>query len=318
MQTQRKDNPNIDNIRGLKAWILAARPKTLSGAAVPVMIGITLAFNIKGWQELQLIPAVLCLLFAFIMQIDANFINDYYDCLKGNDNSDTRLGPRRACSEGWISLSAMKRGIIITTILACLCGLPLAFFGGWEMVIIGIICVIFCFLYTTTLSYLALGDVLVLCFFGIIPVCLTYFLCTNNDTLTEIPYQVLLISIACGLIIDTLLIVNNYRDYENDKSNGKMTLVTHIGQKYSALLYFALGLIGAHITGILILKQHRLIDFLLATLLMLVYLTLHARTYRKMKKTQGKELNKILGKTARNIFIFGLLTTISFILKALI
>ncbi len=309
---------NNKKIQGLKAWLLAARPKTLSGAAVPVMIGIALAFNTVGWQQLQLVPAFLCLLFAFIMQIDANFINDYYDSLKGNDDSKTRLGPKRACSEGWITLPAMKRGIVITTLLACLCGLPLIYFGGWQMIIVGILCVIFCFLYTTTLSYLGLGDILVLVFFGIIPVCLTYYVCASYTTLTAIPFYVLLISVACGLVIDTLLIVNNYRDYENDKRTGKMTLVTRIGLKYAVLLYFAIGLIGAHITGILILKQHHLIDFILATLLMFIYLTLHARTYRKMKQTKGKALNNILGKTARNIFIFGLLTTLSFILKTVI
>ena len=305
-----------------KAWILAARPKTLSGAAVPVMIGIAMAFRIVGWQTVQILAAALCLLFAFIMQVDANFINDYYDCLKGNDDSATRLGPKRACSEGWITLPAMKHGIIITTILACLCGLPLVYFGGWQMIIVGILCVVFSFLYTTKLSYLGLGNILVIVFFGIIPVCLTYYVCTQTTRLglsfhpsvLEIPKNVVLTAIACGLIIDTLLIVNNYRDYDNDKRDGKITLVVRIGKKAAATLYFVLGLVGAHITALLIFKGYRLLDIVLASIIMLIYLSLHARTYRKMKRLEGKELNNVLGETARNIFVFGVLTTLSYVI----
>ena len=99
----------------IKAWILAARPKTLSGAAVPVIVALT-----KAWADtdsIVWIPAVLCLLFALIMQIDANFVNDYFDCIKGVDGKD-RLGPERACAQGWVTLPAMRWMIAATTLLA--------------------------------------------------------------------------------------------------------------------------------------------------------------------------------------------------------
>ena len=87
------------NIRtnSMKAWLLAARPKTLSGAAVPVMIGLALAYcDARFYEEgvFNWTAAVLCLLFAFAMQIDANFINDFYDYVNGADDVETRLGPR--------------------------------------------------------------------------------------------------------------------------------------------------------------------------------------------------------------------------------
>ena len=141
----------------IKAWYLAARPKTLTAAAVPVLLGIALAY--KDAQQIQTLPALLCLLFAWVMQIDSNLVNDYFDFKHGNDD-ETRLGPKRACAEGWITLGAMKWGIILTTLLGCAIGLPLVLFGGWEMVIVGICCVVFCFLYTTCLSYLGMGDIL--------------------------------------------------------------------------------------------------------------------------------------------------------------
>ena len=167
---------NSDNVKvnSVVAWFLAARPKTLTGAAVPVMIGTSMAMADNAGC-IDVVPAVLCFLFAFIMQIDANFVNDYFDCLKGNDD-ETRLGPKRACAQGWISVCAMRKGIVFTTVLACIAGLPLVFYGGWTMIGVGALCVLFCFLYTTSLSYLGLGDLLVLVFFGIVPVSLTYFL----------------------------------------------------------------------------------------------------------------------------------------------
>ena len=95
-----------------RAWLLAARPKTLAGAATPVLIGAALAY---ADGQFQWLPALVCFLFAGLMQIAANFINDLVDCLKGTDRED-RLGPERACAQGWISPGAMKLGIIFTII----------------------------------------------------------------------------------------------------------------------------------------------------------------------------------------------------------
>ena len=228
----------------LKAWILAARPKTLSGAAVPVMIGTAIAWAETTTNNFQVIPAILCFLFAFIMQIDSNFINDYFDCIKGNDDVETRLGPKRACSEGWITLPKMRMGLIITSLLGCLTGLPLVIYGGWTMIIVGALCVLFAFLYTTKLSYLGLGDILVLVFFGIVPVYFTYWVIVPQE-MQVFNLRLLFVGIACGVVIDTLLIINNYRDRDNDKRDGKNTLVVRIGTTASELLYQNLGFTGA-------------------------------------------------------------------------
>ena len=126
----------------IQAWILASRPKTLSGAAVPVMIGVSQGI-VESAGNIRLIPALLCFLFAFIMQVNANFINDYFDYKRGNDGED-RLGPLRACTQGWVTPGAMLRGILITTCLACLIGLPLIIYGGWMMIAVGAFCVGFC------------------------------------------------------------------------------------------------------------------------------------------------------------------------------
>lgn len=297
----------------LNAWILAARPKTLTGASVPVMIGIAFAFKDLSWENFQIIPALLCTLFAFIMQIDANFVNDYFDCLKGNDDRETRLGPRRTCSEGWITLPAMRKGLIATTLLACIIGLPLIYYGGWEMILIGLLCVAFCFLYTTKLSYLGLGDLLVLVFFGIVPVCLTYYVILPKG-LQTITWQVFVASLACGFIIDTLLVVNNYRDRENDKQANKNTLIVRIGEKRAEQLYHWLGFLGLLLMDSVFIFSYSSMKTLSLTLLFF-YLFLHQKAFTEMKRIKhGKELNKVLGLTARNMFVFGLLATIGILL----
>ena len=292
----------------MKAWLLAARPKTLSGAAVPVMIGLSLAYSDARFYvdgAFNWIAAVLCMLFAFAMQIDANFINDFYDFVNGTDDVETRLGPRRACAQGWVTLEAMKKAIALTTCLACVIGLPLALFGGLEMIAVGIVCVVFAFLYTTFFSYQGLGDLLVLVFFGLIPVGCTYYIQLHTMT-----WEVFLASLACGLVIDALLIVNNFRDRDNDRLAGKNTIIVKLGPDAGLQLYLGVG-IGAIILGGTF-WQH---GHPLASLLPIIYLLLHLFTFLKMKHIyQGKALNLCLGETARNIFIYGLCVSLGILL----
>lgn len=301
------DETNV-RVNSLKAWILAARPKTLTGAAVPVMIGIACAVAMYGWCGIRVVPAVLCMLFALIMQVDANFINDYFDFMKGTDD-EQRLGPKRACAQGWITASAMRSGLFVTTLLACIVGLPLVYYGGWEMIMVGLACVVFCFLYTISFSYIGLGDLLVLVFFGIVPVCMTYWLTAPPTALTSIPFAVVLMSIACGLIIDTLLVVNNYRDIENDRRAGKLTLIVRIGERGGLVLYLMLGLVGTilAIAGVVLLDWH---DGQWTQSLLIIYTPFHTWAFNEMRYIRkGAELNRVLGMTARNMFIFGLLAS---------
>lgn len=291
-----------------QAWLLAARPKTLTGAMVPVMIGLALAWTDGkeyGDDVFNTVAAILCALFAMIMQIDANFINDFYDYAKGNDDAATRLGPLRACTQGWVKIDSMKKAIATTTIFACLVGLPLVYYGGLEMILIGLLCVVFCFLYTTHLSYIGLGDVLVLVFFGIVPVCITYYIQLHTMT-----WEVFLASIACGLVIDGLLMVNNYRDRENDERDGKRTLVVEIGEKSAERFYLCLG-----VTAVLLGITFWMNGHVLAFVLPILYLLLHTFTWLKMKRiNHGKELNVCLEETARNMLVYGLCVSIGLLL----
>lgn len=304
----RKKIMSEDNIvrNSARAWLLAARPKTLSGAAVPVVIGLSMAYSdLRAAGTFAVLPALLCVLFAFVMQIDANFINDYFDFVRGNDD-ETRLGPERACAQGWVSVGAMRVAIALATGMACLIGLPLIFYGGAWMLLVGAVCVAFCFLYTTHLSYHGLGDVLVIVFFGLVPVCVTYYVETRGLTAC-----VIVAALACGLVIDTLLVVNNYRDIDNDRRAGKITLCVRLGEQASRHLYLALGIV-AFLAGAVFVAY----GYVVAAWLPFPYLFLHHSSYMKMKRIgKGAALNAVLGETARNMFAYGLLVSTGIILS---
>lgn len=289
----------------IKAWILAARPKTLAGALTPVLIGSALAFMHGSFHWL---PVFICFLFAGFMQIAANFINDLFDYLKGSDRED-RLGPERACSQGWISPRAMRWGILTILIVACLTGSTLLYYGGMQLIGVGLVCVLFAFLYTTgpyPLSYNGWGDILVLVFFGFVPVGGTYYVQSlnwNND--------VTVASLLCGLVVDTLLVVNNYRDREADKKSGKRTIIVRFGEKFGSYLYLWLG-ISATLGCLWFLRDQRYY----AALLPLLYVIPHVLTWRKMVKIHsGKKLNSILGETSRNMLLFAILLSLGMILS---
>lgn len=289
----------------IKAWILAARPKTLAAAATPVFLGCSLAYT-DGY--FQWIPALLCFLFAFSMQIDANFINDYYDYLKGSDRED-RIGPERACAQGWITLSAMKKGMLFTTLLSCLWGILLLRYCGLEMIPVGLLCVLFAFLYTAgpyPLAYHGWGDVLVIVFFGFVPVGCTYYTMAHGWT-----WNVTIACAACGLVSDLLLMLNNYRDREQDKISGKRTLIVRFGEPAGRWAYLLLGILAVGLCAF-----YAFDGYLTATLLPLLFLVPHFSTWRDMIRIfKGKELNIVLGKTARNIVLFGLLLSLGLILS---
>ena len=295
----------MENIKqnSFHAWILAARPKTLTGAIIPVMIGTVLAF---ADGQFHIIPAMLCMLFACGMQIAANFINDLFDYLKGTDRED-RLGPERACAQGWISPNGMKGGIAVIVALSCLIGCGLLFYGGWELVVLGALCVIFAFLYTTILSYKGWGDALVIVFFGFVPVGGTYYVQAHAVTT-----DVLVASLICGMVIDTLLIVNNYRDRDQDALSGKRTLIVRYGETFGQRFYLSLGILAA-----LLCLWFALCGNLFAGILPLIYIYPHVRTWQRMVKIRnGKKLNSILGETSRNMLLLGVLLSVGMIISS--
>lgn len=302
----------MDKESSLRHWILAARPKTLTGAMIPVILGSALAYHdgVLNWPLV-----VCCALFAGFMQIAANMINDLYDYQKGTDRED-RLGPERACAQGWITPEAMRKGIAAVLCLASVAGMT-AFWMCWqnlpyhgtELIATGILCIIFAFLYTYGLSYIGLGDVLVLLFFGLVPVCGTYYIQAH-----QITWPCILLGFIAGISIDALLVINNYRDRDQDRISGKKTIIVWGGEKFGRYLYMLIGPFVAVLSiwfGYLL--NGNILYFQIAVY---IYLVLHINAWYKMNRIRsGKALNRILALTSLNMFILAILLALVIILQ---
>lgn len=281
----------------LYAWVLATRPKTLAAALAPVCVGCALAV----WSGcFRPVPALLCMLFAVLMQIASNFINDVCDFLKGNDRED-RLGPRRACAQGWISPGRMKAGIAAVVALALCTGVPLAFYGGTDMLWVAAVCVACAYAYSAGPYPLAAhgwGDVLVVVFFGIVPVGFTFYV----QSLEWTP-QATLAGLAVGICVNLLLTVNNFRDRDQDIISGKKTLVARFGADFGLRYYLALGGFACLFSGMLAAHGMRF-----GGLLPLLFLIPHYKVWNMIAEIhEGRALNRCLGLTSRNILIFSAL-----------
>ena len=287
-----------------QAWMLAARPKTLTAALIPVLTATALAAA-KGKFALR--EAALCIAFAALMQIAANFINDLFDFLRGTDGAE-RLGPERACAQGWITPRAMRVGIAVVLTAACAAGLALLVGAPEPLILIGVgaACVVFAFLYTTLLSYCGMGDMLVWVFFGLVPVWGTYYVQAGAPC-----PEVWWLAAACGLLIDTLLVVNNYRDRDTDRIAGKRTLVVLCGERFGSLFYLLQGVAAYVCAAMTALHGH-----LWMAVLPMFYLLPHYLTWRKMNALyKGRALNRILGYTSRNMMMMGLLMVAALLTK---
>ena len=285
------------------AWLEAARPRTLTASVSPVLVGCALAYR-EG--VFQWIPALLCICVALLAQIASNFANDYFDFKKGADGED-RVGPERAVAQGWISPQAMLQGTWITLGVACLAGCGLLAYGGWRLIFVGIAIALCVLAYSAgpfPLAYHGLGDVCVLLFYGIVPVCFTYYV--QALTFSSLA---LILSLSIGLLSVNILIVNNYRDYRQDKASGKRTTIVLFGRRFGRVIYLINGLLALALVFPLIIQLDVTFQVFYG-----IFFVLFIATWQEMRRKEGQALNRTLGHTARNVFLFALLLCMTLLL----
>lgn len=209
----------------LKSWFLAARPKTLPAAIVPVWSGCLYVFYFKRVFDLKL--AVLTVLGAIIIQIATNFFNDVIDAEKGTD-TDARLGPKRMTSSGLLSSRKVYAAAFTMLLCALVVGIILFQARGWWVIIIGLPSLYLSYGYTGgpyPLAYRGLGEVFVILFFGLLAVGGTVFIQTG-----EWMSGAWILGLQIGLLSAVLIAINNYRDLEEDRAAGKRTIVVRFGR----------------------------------------------------------------------------------------
>lgn len=226
--SESSEQPAVTALRG---WYLAARPHTLPAAVVPVLVGTALAL---ADRHFQLTVALATLLASLLIQIGTNFANDYYDFRKGADTEE-RLGPLRVTAGGIFTPRQVAAATAITFALALLIGVYLVSVGGLPILLIGIFSILSGIAYTGgpyPLGYNGLGDIFVFVFFGLVAVAGTYLLQAGSIT-----FGALLAAVPVGLLCTNILVVNNLRDVDTDRTAGKRTLAVRIGREATRRQY---------------------------------------------------------------------------------
>lgn len=209
----------------LKSYVIAARPKTLPAAIVPVWVGCALAWHSTG--NINWYLAVWTLLGAGAIQVATNLFNDAIDFERGAD-TEKRLGPRRVTASGLLSPRAVYRGALVCLLVACLCSIPLLQCRGWVIVGIGIPSLYLAYGYTGgpfPLAYLGLGELFVVLFFGLVAVGGSFFVQTG-----QWDWPAVILGLQVGLLSALLIAINNLRDVEEDRKSNKKTLAVRFGE----------------------------------------------------------------------------------------
>ena len=282
-------------------WIAGARPKTLPAAIAPVLVGTAFA----GYNA-TVLHTFLALIVALALQVGVNYANDYSDGIKGTDAD--RVGPMRLVGSGAATAKDVKSAAFISFAIAAIAGLILASRTSWLLIILGAICILAAWTYTggpKPYGYQALGEVSVFIFFGVVATVGTYYVQTES-----VSREVLLASFAMGALACAILVLNNLRDLENDKSAEKKTLAVVMGDQgtrdlYKWLMFFALAMSVA------------LTFFSFFYLLALLSLPLVSKSVRAVNSgASGTALIDLLAKTGRIQIIYALALSFAALLVA--
>ncbi|MGI9239806.1 MAG: 1,4-dihydroxy-2-naphthoate octaprenyltransferase [Verrucomicrobiales bacterium] len=217
-------------LESIRHWLLAARPKTLPAAVVPVWIGTVLADRLLGDGGIKPVLAWCTLLSAVAIQVATNFFNDALDAEKGAD-TERRLGPQRASASGLIGAPVMLRAACIALVVAVALSLPMVLARGLPIIAIGLCSMICAYAYTGgpfPLAYRGMGEIFVIFFFGIVAVAGTVYVQTGTLEAVGI-----LVGIQVGLYSSVLIAINNLRDQAEDECSRKFTLAVLFGQTFA-------------------------------------------------------------------------------------
>jgi 1,4-dihydroxy-2-naphthoate octaprenyltransferase len=290
-------SPTNPQFTFFQTWLLAARPKTLPAAAVPVMVGTAVAISERVFNPG---PALAALLGALLIQIGTNLANDVFDYKKGADTT-ARLGPLRVTQAGLLSPGQVLAGMWLTFGLAALIGVYLVVVGGWPIVAIGLLSIASGLAYTGgpfPLGYNGLGDLFVFIFFGLVAVCGTYYV--QAGMVSTVAWWA---AVPVGLLATAILVVNNLRDIDTDRAAGKKTLAVRFGARGAQIEYILL-LAGAYLVPLLMWLTSVSSAW---TLLAWLSLPLVWPLVRLILHEKGRPLNQALAGTARLELVYGLL-----------
>lgn len=286
-----------------REWVGGARPRTLTAAISPVLVGTAIAVSLDSAIAGR---AALALGVAIALQIGVNYANDYSDGIRGTDQ--VRVGPIRLVGQGRAPAAHVRRAAFIAFAIAAVLGLYLtALTGQWWLLGVGAVSIAAGWFYTggpRPYGYAGLGEVFVLVFFGIVPVVGTAYVQTLSFTA-----PMFLAGIATGLLATAILIANNLRDIPTDIHAGKHTVATRLGDANTRRLYvFSIAL-----AFILVIALGAIVSWMVLIALVSA-LAAVAPVRTVLSGAQGKALIPVLQGTSLLLLVFGLLLSLGFVL----
>jgi len=282
-----------------RIWWLAIRPATLTISLVPVLVGAALAWHDTG--RLLWMPFALAALAALLIQVGTNLYNDVGDYERGADRSE-RLGPPRAVSSGWLTPSEVRSAVLFVFGAAVLVGAWLVWYGGWPIFALGVASVVAGYAYTggpRPIAYSATGEIFVFVFFGLAAVLGTYYLQTG-----ALHWPAVVPAAMVGLLAAAVIVVNNYRDLDGDRSVGKRTLAVRIGREWSKVEFVLLIALPYALLPLLALATAAGWSLVLPALSLPIAIWIAVRFIRERP---GPQFNRILADTAQLQFAFSCL-----------
>ena len=296
----------------MKHWIQAARLRTLPLSVSGIIVGSFYAMSqsMFNWKIV-----IFALSTTLGLQILSNFANDYGDGIKGTDNED-RVGPKRAIQSGVITPAAMKRALVITSVLTLISAILLIYVAfkdhnlGFSLfyLALGILAIASAIRYTvgnSAYGYRGYGDVFVFVFFGLVSTLGIYFMFAK-----EMDWLLILPATAIGLLSVAVLNLNNMRDEASDRKSNKNTLVVKMGAANAKVYHYFL-VISAMI---LVLEFSYFKEFNIDQYIyVLAYIPLITHLVTVYKNKNPKELDPELKKVALSTFALSVLLSLSMI-----
>lgn len=291
----------------MNRWLIGARLKTLAAALVPVALGAAAAMvDVQTGESIVWWRVAAALIVSLALQVGVNYANDYSDGVRGCDK--VRIGPVRLVASGLASARSVRNAAFMAFGVAILAGLPLVLTISPWLLIIGIAAIASAWFYTggpKPYGYLGLGEVFVFVFFGLVATVGTTYVAIEKITGLSV-----ILGCGAGAMACAMLVVNNLRDLENDRSVGKHTLAVRIGDSATRKLYILL--ISAPF--LLIAPVAIVSPWALITLIVVPLGVQPGRVV--LNGAVGKELIGVLGATSRLQLAFGVIATAALALGA--
>lgn len=288
-------------------WLRAARLRTLPLALSCVVISAFLALYYGSFNITILTFSALT---TILLQILANFSNDYGDAFHGADNA-TRIGPDRMVQAGNISPDQMRKAIVLTLLLTVISGIALlcSSFGSrlfttgpMVLLLLGLISIMAAIKYTAgrnPYGYKGFGDVSVLLFFGLLGVLGNLYLYTHQLEVIDV-----LPAVSVGALSIAVLNLNNMRDRNEDEKVGKITIPVRLGFTGAKIYHIILLLVAAVCAFVFSLNTDRSF-YQFIYVIPFIALLIHA--LKVVKTTNAIDFDSELKKVALSTFLFAIL-----------